>query len=87
MTAFKCPGSIGTFKWVVMQFGLKNAKAMYQWAMNAIYDMIGHFLEIYNDGVVVKSNTNDNYLANSEKAFQMMQLHQLKMNPLKLVRS
>ena len=28
-TTFRCPGSIGTFEWIVMPFGLKNARATY----------------------------------------------------------
>jgi hypothetical protein len=29
-TAFRCPGFVGLFEWVVMMFGLKNEGAMYQ---------------------------------------------------------
>ena len=35
--AFRCPGAIGLFEWVVMTFGLKNAGATYQRAMNYIF--------------------------------------------------
>ena len=55
-TAFRCPGNIGTFEWVKMPFGLKNAGATYQRAMNTIFhDLIGGYLECYIDDIVVKS--------------------------------
>ena len=83
-TAFRCPGSIGTFEWVVMPFGLKNAGATYQRAMNLIFhDMIGKFMEVYIDDVVVKSQDFNTHLKNLEKAFLRMRKHQLKMNPSK----
>ena len=45
-TALRCPDSIGTFEWL-MPFGLKNAGASYQRAMNAIFhDILGHHMEI-----------------------------------------
>jgi hypothetical protein len=54
-TAFRVPGAVGLFEYVVMTCGLKNADATYQRAMNYIYhDLIGKLVEIYIDDVVVK---------------------------------
>jgi hypothetical protein len=55
-TAFCCPGFVGLFEWVVMTFGLKNAEATYQRAMNLIFhDLLGIMMEIYIDDIVIKS--------------------------------
>ncbi|BFG20860.1 hypothetical protein CerSpe_071340 [Prunus speciosa] len=82
--AFRCPGSIGTFEYVVMPFGLKNVGATYQRAMNAIFhDMIGRNLEVYIDDVVVKSESRQGHLDDLRLAFERMRKHQLKMNPKK----
>jgi len=41
---------LGTYEWVVMPFGLKNAGATYQRAMNAIFhDFIERFMQVYID--------------------------------------
>jgi hypothetical protein len=54
-TAFHYPGFISLFKWVVLTFGLKNAGATYQRAMNLIfYDLLRVLMEVYIDDVVVK---------------------------------
>ena len=45
-TAFRCPGAIGLFEWVIMTFGLKNACATHQRAMNYIFHkLIGRIVE------------------------------------------
>jgi hypothetical protein len=55
---FCCPAFIGLFEWVVMTFGLKNAGATYQRAMNLIFpDLLGIILEIYIDDAIVKSDS------------------------------
>jgi hypothetical protein len=57
-TAFKVLGAVGLFEYVVMTFGLKNAGAAYQCAMNYVYhDLISKLVEIYIDDVVVKSTS------------------------------
>nr|XP_028953488.1 uncharacterized protein LOC114822696 [Malus domestica] len=52
-TAFRCPGHVGAYEYLVMPFGLKNAGATYQRAMNAIFhDLIGQSMEVYIDDIV-----------------------------------
>ena len=64
-TAFRCPGHLDLFEWVVMTFGLKNVGATYQRAMNYIFhELIGKIVEIYIDDVVVKSKGYKEHLAN-----------------------
>jgi hypothetical protein len=83
---FRCPGFIGLFEWAVMTFGLKNAGATYQRALNLIFlDLLGIILEIYIDDVVVKSDSIDNHLADLRLALERMRRYELKMNPLKYV--
>ena len=63
-TAFRCPGHVGLFEWIVMTFGLKNAGATYQRAMNFIFhEYIGTSVEIYIDDVVIKSGDITKHLA------------------------
>ncbi|KAK1681832.1 hypothetical protein QYE76_042680 [Lolium multiflorum] len=67
-TAFRVPGSVGLFEYVVMTFGLKNAGATYQRAMNYIFhDLIGKLVEIYIDDVVVKSVATDGHLEDLQR--------------------
>jgi hypothetical protein len=83
---FHCPGFISLFEWVVMTFGLKNASAIYQRAMNLIFhDLLEIILQIYIDYVVVKSGTTDSHLADLCLAPERMYRYGIKMNPLKCV--
>ncbi|XP_072073891.1 uncharacterized protein [Arachis hypogaea] len=71
--AFHCPGALGTYEWVVMPFGLKNAGATYQRAMNAIFhEFIGKFMEVYIDDVMVKSISMNQHIDHLRKAFVTM---------------
>jgi len=83
-TAFKCPGHVGLFEWIVMTFGLKNAGTTYQRAMNFIFhEFIGKLVEIYIDDVVVKNGDFIKHLADLRKVLECTRKHGLKMNPNK----
>jgi len=83
-TAFRCPGHVGLFEWIVMTFGLKNAGATYQRAMNFIFhEFIGKLVEIYIDDMVVKSGDFTRHLADLRKVLECTRKHGLKMNPNK----
>ena len=83
-TTFRCPGALGTYKWVMMPFGLKNAGETYQRAMNSIFhDFIETFMQIYIDDIVVKSISGKNHIGHLRQSFERMRSYSLKMNPLK----
>ena len=83
-TTFRCPGAIGLFEWVVMTFGLKNAGANCQKAMNYIFHKwIDKIIEIYIDDVVVKSKGYKEHLADLRETLECTRKHGLKMNPNK----
>ena len=82
--AFRCPGAIGLFEWVVMTFGLKNAGAIYQRAMNYIFHkLIDRIVEIYIDDVMIKSKGYKEHLADLCETLECTRKHGLKMNPNK----
>jgi hypothetical protein len=83
-TAFRCPGYIGLFEWIIMTFGLKNASATYQRAMNYIFqELIGKIVEIYIDDVMIKSLDHGSHLDDVRKTLECTRKHGLKMNPNK----
>ncbi|WVZ71119.1 hypothetical protein U9M48_019740 [Paspalum notatum var. saurae] len=78
--AFCCPK--GQFEFVVMTFGLRNAGATYQRAMNYIFhDLIGRLVEVYVDDVVVKSVLQENHLADLRQVLKRTRKHGMRMNP------
>ncbi|KAL0444371.1 UNVERIFIED_CONTAM: Transposon Tf2-12 polyprotein [Sesamum latifolium] len=82
LTAFRTPKGIYCYK--VMPFGLKNAGATYQRAMQRIFDdMLHKNVECYVDDLVVKSKKREDHLYDLRKVFERLRRYQLKMNPSK----
>ncbi|KAK4400811.1 Retrovirus-related Pol polyprotein from transposon.6 [Sesamum angolense] len=82
LTAFRTPKGIHCYK--VMPFGLKNAGATYQRAMQKIFnDMLHKNVECYVDDLVVKSKKRENHFHDLRKVFERLRRYQLKMNPSK----
>jgi hypothetical protein len=83
-TAFRYPRFVGLFEWVIMTFGLKNAGATYQIAMNLIFhDLLGVLMEVYFDDVVVKSVGLEEHMTDLKLSLERMKKYGLRMNPLK----
>ena len=65
-----------------MTFGLKNAGATYQRAINYIFHKLtGKIVEIYIDDVVVKSKGYKEHLADLRETLEYTREHGSKMNP------
>src|SRR5436190_15599805 len=81
-TAFRTP--LGVFCYTVMPFGLKNAGATYQRAMDKIFfKLTRKTVECYVDDIAVKSRRKGDHLRDLREVFNLMRSHQLKMNPTK----
>lgn len=65
----------GVFCHRVMSFGLKNARAIYQWLVNRIFkDQIDQNLEVYMDDMLFKSRSTSNHISDLKETFNT--LHQ-----------
>jgi len=81
-TSFRMP--LGVYCYTVIPFGLKNAGATYQRAMNAIFhEHIRKIVECYVDDISVKSHAKGDHIADLKTISDIMRAHQLKMNPTK----
>ncbi|CAA0839466.1 Unknown protein, partial [Striga hermonthica] len=76
--------SKGTYCYVVMPFGLKNAGATYQRLVDQIFkDQLGRNMEVYVDDMLVKSKKEDDHSADLRETFQTLRRFGMKLNPAK----
>ncbi|KAL0421433.1 UNVERIFIED_CONTAM: hypothetical protein Slati_3166200 [Sesamum latifolium] len=74
--------SDGTFCYVAMLFGLKNAGATYQRLMDKIFrPQLGRNMEVYVDDMLVKSKEAHHYVEDLEETFAVLGKYRLKLNP------
>ncbi|KAL0445549.1 UNVERIFIED_CONTAM: hypothetical protein Slati_1682800 [Sesamum latifolium] len=74
--------SAGTFCYVAMPFGLKNAEATYQCLVDKIFrPQIGQNIEAYVDDMLVKSKKAQDHVADLEETFYVLRKYKLKLNP------
>jgi hypothetical protein len=69
-----------------MSFGLKNAGAMYQRAIQLCFvEKLHRNVEAYVDDVVIKTRNHDDFIADLEETFSSLRKFQWKLNPTKCV--
>ncbi|KAL0394375.1 UNVERIFIED_CONTAM: hypothetical protein Slati_4403700 [Sesamum latifolium] len=73
--------SEGTFCYVAMPFGLKNAGATYQRLVDKIFHpQIGINVEVYIDDMLVKSKKAEEHVKDLEETFSVLRKYKLKLN-------
>ena len=81
-TTFYTP--MGVYCYTVMPFGLKNAGATYQRAMQYIFaDMLHEEMEDYVDDIIVKSRTRACHCKVLQRVLHRCRVNNLKLNPRK----
>jgi hypothetical protein len=83
-TAFITP--FGAYCYTTMSFGLKNAGATYQRAIQACFKrQLNKNVEAYMDDVVIKTRYSDTLIADLEETFAYLREYHWKLNPNKCV--
>jgi hypothetical protein len=83
-TAFITP--LGAYCYTTMSFGLKNAGATYQRAIQACFKrQLNKNVEAYVDDVVVKTRNSDTLIADLEETFASLREYRWKLNSNKCV--
>jgi hypothetical protein len=83
-TAFITP--CGAYCYTTMSFGLKNAGATYQRAMQKCFKkQLNKNVKAYVDGVVVKTQNSNTLIADLDETFAALREYQWKLNPNKCV--
>jgi hypothetical protein len=83
-TSFVTP--YGTYCYVTMPFGLKNAGATYQRTMQkCLADQIGCNIHAYVDDITVISKKQDDLIADLQETFNNLRKYNLMLNPTKCV--
>ncbi|KAL0445436.1 UNVERIFIED_CONTAM: Ribonuclease HI [Sesamum latifolium] len=76
--------SDGTFCYVAMPFGLKNAGATYQRLVDKIFQpQLGRNMEVYMDDMLVKSKEAHHHVEDLNETFSVLRRYRLKLNPEK----
>jgi hypothetical protein len=76
----------GAYAYKTMSFGLKNAGATYQHAIQLCFaDQLHRNVEAYVDHVVVKTKTQDKFITDLEETFNNLQKFHWKLNTTKCV--
>src|SRR5207237_3305464 len=83
-TSFITP--FGAYCYITMPFGLKNAGATYQRAMQrCLHDQLGHNVEAYVDDVVIKSRVKEDLISDLSETFTNLRRFRWKLNPEKCI--
>jgi hypothetical protein len=83
-TTFITP--FGSYCYMTMSFGLKNAGATYQRAIQAYFKkQLNKNVEAYVDDVVIKTRNSDTLIADLKETFASLREYQWRLNPNKCV--
>jgi hypothetical protein len=83
-TSFVTP--YGTYCYVTIPFGLKNAGATYQRTMQkCLADQIGRNIHTYMDDIAIMSKKQDDLIADLQETFNNLRKYNMMLNPTKCV--